>query len=66
MRPYTILAIAVLIGMSAWHAVSLYLEWAVLIGSWLVPIWLRVALLFFTGGLAWVLWIESFSLRNLK
>lgn len=65
MRPFTIASIFTLLGMAAWHAVSLYLGWDILIGAWLVPLWLRWLLLAFTAGLAALLWQESFSFRHL-
>ena len=65
MRPYTLVSIVTLLGMSAWHGVSLYLGWDIEVGAWLVPLWLRWTLLGFTAGLAGLLWQESFSFRHL-
>ncbi len=66
MRPFTIASIFTLLGMAAWHGVSLWLGWTIEIGEWLVPLWLRWVLLAFTAGLAGLLWRESFSFRHLS
>lgn len=66
MRRFTIASIFTLLGMSLWHAVSLWLDWPIEIGNWLVPLWLRWLLLVFTAGLAGLLWQESFGFRHLR
>lgn len=65
MRPFTLIAIVALLCMALWHAVSLAMGWDILIGHWLVPMWLRWLLLLFTAGLPVMLWRESFGMRHL-
>lgn len=65
MRPFTLISILALLAMSIWHAVSLVQGWPLLVGEWLVPLWIRWVLLAFTGSLAVLLWRESFSFRVL-
>ena len=59
MKPFTILAVALLVLVAVMHLIRLFTGWEVTIGGFIVPVWFSLPGFVVAGGLATMVWRES-------
>lgn len=58
MKPFTTIAIGIFLLISLLHVVRLMTGLELVVGGWMVPLWVSVPGAVLTGGLAFMLWKE--------
>lgn len=59
MRPFTTIAVLILMVVGVAHAIRLCLGWEITLNGIHIPVWLSGVAMIVTGGLSVMLWRES-------